>query len=125
LQGKCFDRDVKNRKPNEWIWPPADQLITMLGFWVALIGFFGARLFWFFSRLTGTRWIWCYVTALAIASIGASMIFFGKLPLYRERRFFTFGSGALPEQRRPIYRWGYRSVVFAVALLVCLLLSRV
>jgi hypothetical protein len=78
----------------------------------------------FFSRLTGTPWIWCYAVALFVAGIGVSLIFYSKLPLYRRRRFFTFGSGALPESRRAFYRWGYRCAIFAVALLLCLLLSR-
>jgi len=43
---------------------------------------------------------------------------------YRQRRFFTFGNRALPESRGAFYRWGYRCVTFAVALLLCLLLSR-
>ena len=78
----------------------------------------------FFSRLTGTSWIWCYAAALFVATVGVALIFYAKLPLYRQRRFFTFGSGALPESRRGFYRWGYRSAIFAVALLLCLLLSR-
>ena len=78
----------------------------------------------FFSRLTGTPWIWCYVVALFAAGVGVSLIFYSKLPLYRQRRFFTFGSSALPESRRAFYRWGYRCAIFAVALLLCLLLSR-
>lgn len=78
----------------------------------------------FFSRLTGMPWIWCYAVALVVAALGVSLIFYSKLPLYRERRFFTFGSRALPESRRVFYRWGYRCAIFAVALLLCLLLSR-
>src|SRR5690349_10467107 len=62
----------------------------------------------FFSRLIGTPWIWCYAVALFIAAVGVSLIFYSKLPLYRQRRFFTFGSGALPADRRAFYRWGYR-----------------
>ena len=78
----------------------------------------------FFTRLTGTPWIWCYGVGLFVAAVGASLIFFSKLPLYRQRRFFTFGSAALPVDRRSFYRWGYRCVLFAVALLLCLFLSR-
>ena len=62
--------------------------------------------------------------ALVVAGVGVTLIFYSKLPLYRQRRFFTFGSGALPESRRAFYRWGYRCVGFAVVLLLCLLLSR-
>jgi hypothetical protein len=116
---------MQNRKPNDWIWPPADQWITIWGLWINFgIVVLGSQLLWFFSHLTGTRWVLCYVIALIIGTIGASMIFFAKLPLYRERRFFTFGSEALPEQRRPVYRWGYCCVALAIALLVCLFFSR-
>ena len=119
------NRSMQNRKRNEWIWPPADQWIAVWGLWIiAIIAIVTTQLLTFFSSFTGTRWIWCYVGALIIGGVGASLIFFAKLPLYRERRFFTFGSRALPEQRRPFYRWGYCCVAFAIALLVCLLLSR-
>ncbi|MCL5096759.1 MAG: hypothetical protein M1608_04370 [Candidatus Omnitrophica bacterium] len=78
----------------------------------------------FFSRLTGTPWICCYGIGLAVAEVGVSLIFYAKLPLYRQRRFLTFGSRALPDSSRPFYRWGYRCVLFAVVLLLCLFLSR-
>ena len=78
----------------------------------------------FFSRLAGTPWIWCYGVGLLVAVVGVALLFYSKLSLYRQRRFFTFGSAALPEDRRSFYRWGYRCVGFAVALLLCLLLSR-
>ena len=83
-----------------------------------------AWLFSFFTRLTGTPWVWCYGIGLFLACVGVALIFYSKLPLYRQRRFFTFGSAALPEARRSAYRWGYRCVLFAVALLLCLFLSR-
>ena len=78
----------------------------------------------FFSQLTGTPWIWCYGIGLSIAAIGLALIFYSKLPLYHQRRFFTFGSAALPDSRRSFYRRGYRCVLFAAALLLCLLLSK-
>ena len=78
----------------------------------------------FFSRLTGTPWIWCYGVGLFVAVVGVALLFYSKLPLYQQRRFFTFGRAALLEGRRSFYRWGYRCVGFAVALLLCLLLSR-
>ena len=103
-------------------------LVTFLEHWwfllVAVIALLTSQLLTFFTKLTGTRWIWCYAIGLVIAAIGVFLIFYAKIPLYRQRRFFTFGSGALPERRRGFYRWGYRCVIFAVALLLCLLLSR-
>jgi multisubunit Na+/H+ antiporter MnhB subunit len=78
----------------------------------------------FFSNLRGTPWIWTYGLSLAIAALGISLIFYAKLPLYRQRRFLTFGPSALPDGRRPFYRWGFVCVGLAVTLLLCLFLSR-
>src|SRR5471030_2997652 len=74
--------------------------------------------------LSGKSLIWCYGIGLAIAAIGVALILYAKIPLYQQRRFLTFGSRALPESRRSFYRWGYRCVLFAVALLLCLFLAR-
>jgi hypothetical protein len=78
----------------------------------------------FVSRLNGRPWVWCYGIGLAVAAVGIFLIFYAKLPLYRQRRFLTFGTRALPESRRGFYCWGYRCVFLAVALLLCLFLSR-
>ena len=106
----------------------SNGLVTFLEHWwflvVAVIAVLASKALVFFTRLTGTTWIWCYGTALFVAAIGVALIFYAKLPLYRQRRFFTFGSSALPESRRFSYRWGYRCVLFAVVLLLCLLLAR-
>jgi hypothetical protein len=106
----------------------SNGLLTFLEHWwflsVVVFAFLTSQVLSFFTRLSGTPWIWCYVIALAIATVGASLIFYARLPLYRQLQFFTFGSRALPQQRRPFYRWGYRCVAFAVTLLLCLLLSR-
>ena len=78
----------------------------------------------FFMGLSGVSWIWSYVVALLLGGVSIGLLLYAKLPLYRERRFFTFGPRALPEQRRPFYRWGYRCALFSVVLLACLLLSK-
>jgi hypothetical protein len=91
---------------------------------ISLSALFATLVLSFFSRLTGMPWIWCYAIALVVAGVGLSLIFYSKLPLYRQRRFFTFGGGALPESRRVFYRWGYRCAIFAIALFLCLLLSK-
>jgi hypothetical protein len=106
----------------------SNGLRTFLECWwfalMAVTAFLAMEVLEFFTRLTGAPWIWCYGVGLAVAVVGVSLIFYAKLPLYRQRRFLTFGSRALPESSRPFYRWGYRCVLFAVALLLCLFLSR-
>jgi len=103
-------------------------LLTFLEHWwflvVVVAVFLASEVPTFFTTLSGTPWIWCYGVNLAVALMGIALVFYAKVPLYRERRFFTFGTWALPEQRRSFYRWGYRCVAFAIVLLMCLLLSR-
>ncbi|MGA3266763.1 MAG: hypothetical protein ABSE16_08070 [Verrucomicrobiota bacterium] len=106
----------------------SNGLKTFLENWwflyIAIVAFITSQVLDFFTRLSGTPWIWCYGIGLAVAAVGVALIFYAKLPLYRQRQFLTFGSRALPESRRSFYRWGYRCVLFAVALLSCLFLSR-
>ena len=103
-------------------------LLTFLEHWSVFlmigVAFLASQVLDFFTELTGGPWILCYTFSLVIAGVGVALIFYAKLPLYRQSRFFTFGTRALSEDRRPFYRWGYRCAVFAVALLLFLLLSR-
>src|ERR1035437_6958326 len=116
---------MKNRTCKDWIWPPADQWIGVWGLLtIAAVGIVTTWVLNFFTRLTGMPWICCYFIGTGVAALGASLIFYAKLPLYRQRRFFTFGPKALPKQRRPFYRWGYTCAFLGALLLACLLLSR-
>lgn len=60
---------------------------------------------------------------LVLATIGIVLLFIARLPLYRQRRFLTFGPGALDEQHRRIYRWAYRFIGTSMLLLVLLHLT--
>ena len=89
----------------------------VLAFGIAYLGMF-------VIGLRGAAWIWGYSAALIVGAFAVGLLFYAKLPLYRQRRFFTFGARALPEERRVFYRWGHGFAVFSIALLACLLLSR-
>jgi hypothetical protein len=90
---------------------------------VALISLLSALVFGFFTSLSAVACMGCLGVALALAASGVALIFRGKLPLYRQRRFFTFGSFALPEVGRASYRRGYGCIAFAVFLMLGLLLT--
>ena len=106
----------------------SNGLRTFLEHWglllPAVVALIASQVLAFFAQLTGRPWIWCYSIAVFAGVVAVGLLFYAKLPLYRQRQFFTFGSAALPESRRSFYRWGYRCLIFAVALLLCLLLSR-
>jgi hypothetical protein len=90
---------------------------------VALISLLSALVFGFFTSLSAVARMGCLGVALALAASGVALIFRGKLPLYRQRRFFTFGSFELPEVGRASYRRGYGFIAFAVFLMLGLLLT--
>ena len=56
--------------------------------------------------------------ALASALAGVVLLFVAKWPLYRQGRYFTFGSKALAEERRWIYRIAYVLVSAGVLLML-------
>jgi hypothetical protein len=116
---------MKNRILKEWIWPPADQWIGVWGLvTLAVVGVLVTRVLDFFERLSGMPWILGFFISIGVSALGISLIFYAKFPLYRERRFFTFGPRAVREQRRPFYRWGYACAFLGALLLACLLLSK-
>ena len=79
---------------------------------------------WLFS-LHGGEWIAVYGCALLTAISGAVCLFRAKLPLYRQRRFFTFGSRHLPQASRRIYSIGKRLSIAGISVAVVLLLQAV
>ncbi|MEN6336561.1 MAG: hypothetical protein ABFE01_20085, partial [Phycisphaerales bacterium] len=75
---------------------------------------------WF---VRGTRqgdptFVW---VSLVLAGIGVILLFFARLPLYRQGRFFTFGSKALPAAHRKVYRIAYGLIGLGVAMMLGLL----
>ncbi len=77
---------------------------------------------WLFS-LRGWQWVAAYCCALLLAIVGAVYLFRAKLPLYRQHRFFTFGSHHLPPSSIPIYRLGRRLSVAGILLAIVLLIT--
>src|SRR5687768_16446685 len=45
--------------------------------------------------------------AMALGVIGTALLFCARWPLYRQRRFFALGPGALSGRHRKLYSWAY------------------
>jgi hypothetical protein len=60
---------------------------------------------------------------LWLGGIGSVLLFAARLPLYRQRRFFTLDPKALTGVHRKLYYAAYWFIVPSVALLALLLLS--
>jgi len=106
----------------------SNGLLTLLEnfgivFVVATIAVF-CEVAFFFINLTGAPWICFFAASTVLLILGASLIVYAKLPAYRRGRFLTFGVRSVPPDLAAHYRWGWRVFLFAVALSLCLLLSK-
>ena len=106
----------------------SNGMATFMEHWgwmlAALVALLSTQIFGLLTRLPWDVSMWWYTFALATASCGIALIFYAKLSVYRQRRFFTFGSAALPAERRIFYRIGYGCILTTIAFLVCLLAAR-
>lgn len=111
------------RKLSDWYVPPDIAFTCGLYFVVIPIAILSAILFplLYDAKRAGDRTL--LYAALAVGMAGILLLFFARLPLYRQRRFFTFGSRALDDRHRRLYRWAYRLIVACALLLVALILA--
>jgi hypothetical protein len=58
-----------------------------------------------------------FYTALGIGALGSILLFFARLPLYRQRRYWTLGPRELPNLHRKLYWLAYIFVAACVLLL--------
>ena len=61
-----------------------------------------------------------YIVAVLAGAVGVVLLFFARLPQYRRRQFFTFGSRHLDTAHRRLYRLAYFFVVVSGIVLVAL-----
>lgn len=57
-----------------------------------------------------------FYVALGLGGAGSILLFFARLPLYRQHRFWTFGPGELPGFHRKLYWFAYLFVITSVLL---------
>jgi len=60
------------------------------------------------------------IVALVLGGIGVVLLFFARLPLYRQRRFLAFGPRHLTGVHRKLYLAAYTLIVPCILLLVVL-----
>ena len=66
--------------------------------------------------------VFVYVS-VAMALAGIVLLFFARLPLYRQHKFFCFGPKALPLSHRKLYWTAYVFIAVAVVLMLLLTLA--
>ncbi len=75
--------------------------------------------------LHDSAWLWAAAAAFGVAMLGAALLFVAKLPLYRQKRFFTFGIQSLPQSSHGYYRWGCRCAILGCALMLLLCIASI
>jgi len=60
--------------------------------------------------------------AVGLGCVGIVLLFCARLPLYRQKRFFTFGPAALDGAHRKLYWAAYACIVPSILLLLVLAL---
>lgn len=89
-----------------------------------VLGPFLAAIPMILTSLRGWPWVAASAVAVLTVAIGGSLIFRAKWPVYREKRFFTFGARALPDSSIPLYQRGWWYVISGAAVAVMLLVGR-
>ncbi len=93
---------MKEREYNSLRHFPGDLLMAS-GLPVVIIAVFATGFF----QLRGTQWLAGFVCAMNMAAIGTLFLLRAKWPLYRQRKFWTWGSRDLPEGLKRAYRIGW------------------
>ncbi len=65
-----------------------------------------------------------FVTGLALATAGVLLLGYARWPLYRQKRFFCFGSRLLDTPHRRCYRAAYVLIIAAILLLLMIVLAK-
>ncbi len=104
-------------RPSNWYFPPDQLAILMLQLGVPLIGILAGC---FLPAISAARrgnpvifWV-----ALLLAVAGIVLLFFARLPLYRQGTLWTFGPSDLPEKNRRLYRMAWWFIGAGVFFLV-------
>ena len=95
----------------------------MLAIWLAplFIGLLAVMILPALNRIRRVDAWSVFGVAVAVALLGVVLLYYARLPLYRQGRFFNFGSHLLDAPHRRLYRVAYCFIFVAVFLLVILL----
>jgi len=71
------------------------------------------------SRQGDTTLIW---VALAIGIVGTILLFFARLPLYRQHKYLSIGPRELPERHKILYWIAYGFIGTCILILISILI---
>jgi hypothetical protein len=107
--------DRKHNKADDWYFPPdlAAALAPIVCSIILLLA------------VCGISWVSAvalFRLALFLGGIGVTLLFVARIPVYRQRRFFSLGPGAVSGIFRKIYCVAYIFIVPSILFLIFALL---
>jgi hypothetical protein len=107
--------DRKHNKSNDWFFPP-DLAAALAPIVLALVLLFA---------VCGISWVSAvalFRLAICLGSIGVMLLFVARIPVHRQRRFFSLGPSATSGIFRKIYCVAYIFIVPSILFLIFALL---
>jgi hypothetical protein len=84
---------------------------------IAMVAIFASTLLPSITTLQKIDVTKLFLAGLAAGACGVILLFFARLPLYRQRRFFTFGPRELDRSHCRLYWLAYLFILVSVGLL--------
>ena len=76
------------------------------------------------TRLESGEVAGLFYLALCLGVAGSILLFIARLPLYRQRKFWTFGPSQLDQQHRRFYWLSYAHLVPSICLFLLIYITR-
>ena len=103
-----------NKRDPDWCYVPPDALALLL---IPLIAVLAGVLLPLVARLKTTEVSTLYGVGVGAGILGALLLVLARLPLYRERRFWTVGPRQLDRKHRRFYWLAYACIAASLLLL--------
>ncbi len=101
------------KKSSDWYIPPDIAMFLIIPSIVIL----SSMLLPAMAYIRRTEALGLFYDALGLGCLGCVLLFFARLPLYRQHRFWTFGPRELPNLHRKLYWLAYIFVAACILLL--------
>jgi hypothetical protein len=105
---------IMKKKSSDWYVPPELGLFLI----IPIIAILAGMLLPLLARFKSGDIVGIYYAAIGVGAVGAVLLFFARLPLYRQRQFWTFGPGHLSGIHRKLYWLAYMLIAVSGLLLL-------
>jgi hypothetical protein len=106
------------KKSSNWHFPADLGCFFFFWVWIAFLTFVSGGILPLVSMLRYGNALGIFYTAMTIAGVGTCLLFLARLPLYRQRRFWTVGPRELDRRHRQLYWLAHLFILASIGLLV-------